>query len=209
MNVQTRFLTDDKNGYNVIAELPGVDPALRDEVVMIGGHLDSWHSATGATDNADGAAVVMEAMRILKAIGARPKRTIRMALWGGEEEGLLGSQKYVERYLKGDANSAAREKFSVYFNIDPGAGPIYGFYLENNEAAKPIFDAWLEPFRDLGARRNIISGHRQYRSLEFHPRRHARLQPCSGIRDYDVRTHHTNMDTYERVRDADCGRPRS
>ena len=119
MNVQTRFLTDDKNGYNVIAELPGVDPALRDEVVMIGGHLDSWHSATGATDNADGAAVVMEAMRILKAIGARPKRTIRMALWGGEEEGLLGSQKYVERYLKGDANRAAREKFYVYFNIDP------------------------------------------------------------------------------------------
>src|SRR5262249_21477460 len=101
VNVQTRFLMDDKNGYNVIAELPGVDPALRDEVVMIGGHLDSWHSATGATDNADGATVVMEAMRILKAIGARPKRTIRMALWGGEEEGLLGSQKYVERYLKG------------------------------------------------------------------------------------------------------------
>src|SRR5207237_5234944 len=119
VNVQTRFLTDDTNGYNVIAELPGTDPARRDEVVMIGAHLDAWHSATGATDNADGAAVVMEAMRILKAIGARPRRTIRMALWGGEEEGLLGSRKYVERYLMGEANRAVREKFSVYFNIDP------------------------------------------------------------------------------------------
>jgi hypothetical protein len=203
VNVQTRFLTEDKNGYNVIAELPGVDPALRDEVVMIGGHLDSWHSATGATDNADGAAVVMEAMRILKAVGARPKRTIRLALWGGEEEGLLGSQKYVERYLKGDANSAAREKFSVYFNIDPGAGPIYGFYLENNEAVKPIFDAWLEPFRDLGARRNIIQGIGNTDHLSFTRAGMPGFNPVQEYANYDVRTHHTNMDTYERVREAD------
>jgi carboxypeptidase Q len=203
VNVQSRFLTDDKNGYNVIAELPGVDPALRDEIVMIGGHLDSWHSATGATDNADGAAVVMEAMRILKAIGARPKRTIRMALWGGEEEGLLGSQKYVERYLKGDANTGAREKFSVYFNLDPGGGPIYGFYLENNVAVKPIFDAWLEPFRDLGARRNIIEGIGNTDHLSFTRAGMPGFNPVQEYADYDVRTHHTNMDTYERVREAD------
>jgi carboxypeptidase Q len=146
---------------------------------------------------------VMEAMRILKAIGARPKRTIRMALWGGEEEGLLGSQKYVERYLKGDANSAAREKFSVYFNIDPGAGPIYGFYLENNEAVKPIFDAWLEPFRDLGARRNIIQGIGNTDHLSFTRAGMPGFNPVQEYANYDVRTHHTNMDTYERVREAD------
>jgi acetylornithine deacetylase/succinyl-diaminopimelate desuccinylase-like protein len=203
VNVQTKFLTEDKNGYNVLAELPGLDPGLRDEVVMIGGHLDSWHSSTGATDNADGAAVVMEAMRILKAVGARPKRTIRMALWGGEEEGLLGSQKYVERYLKGDANRAARDKFSVYFNIDPGAGPIYGFYLENNDAVKPIFDSWLEPFRDLGARRNIMPGIGNTDHLSFTRVGLPGFNPVQEYANYDVRTHHTNMDTYERVREAD------
>jgi hypothetical protein len=203
VNVQTRFLTDDKNGYNVIAELPGTDPALRDEIVMLGGHLDSWHSATGATDNADGAAVVMEAMRILKAIGARPKRTIRVALWGGEEEGLLGSKKYAERYLMGDANRVAREKFSVYLNIDPGTGPIYGFYLENNEAAKPIFDAWLEPFRDLGARRNIIQGIGATDHLSFIAAGVPGFNVVQDYTNYDVRTHHTNMDTFERVREAD------
>jgi len=203
VNVQTRFLTEDKNGYNVLAELPGTDPALRDEVVMIGGHLDSWHSSTGATDNADGAAVVMEAMRILKAIGAQPKRTIRMALWGGEEEGLLGSAKYVEKYLKGDANKAARDKFSVYFNLDPGSGPIYGWYLENNEAARPIFDAWLEPFRDLSARRNIIQGIGNTDHLSFTRVGLPGFNPVQDYVNYDVRTHHTNMDTYERVKADD------
>lgn len=203
VNVQTHFLTEDKNGYNVLAELPGSDPSLRDEVVMIGGHLDSWHSSTGATDNADGAAVVMEAMRILKAIGAQPKRTIRMALWGGEEEGLLGSAKYVEKYLKGDANKAAHDKFSVYFNLDPGSGPIYGWYLENNEAVQPIFDAWLEPFRDLGARRNIIQGIGNTDHLSFTRAGLPGFNPVQDYVNYDVRTHHTNMDTYERVRPAD------
>jgi Zn-dependent M28 family amino/carboxypeptidase len=125
---------------------------------MLGAHLDSWHSGTGASDNADGAAVAMEALRILKAIGAQPKRTIRVAIWSGEEEGLLGSAKYVERYLKGDDKKAEREKLSVYLNIDPGTGPIYGFYMENNDAAKAIFDAWLEPLRDLGMRRNVLPG---------------------------------------------------
>jgi carboxypeptidase Q len=203
VNVQTRFLTEDKNGYNVLAELPGTDSSLRDEVVMIGGHLDSWHSSPGATDNADGAAVVMEAMRILKAIGAKPRRTIRMALWGGEEQGLHGSRRYVEKYLAGDANKAARDKFNVYFNLDPGAGPIYGWYLENNEAVKPIFDAWLEPFRDLGTRRNIIQGIGNTDHLSFTRAGLAGFNPVQDYVDYDVRTHHTNMDTYERVKADD------
>lgn len=203
VNLQTRFLTEDKNSYNVLAELPGTNPALRDEVVMIGGHLDSWHSSTGATDNADGAAVVMEAMRILKAIGAKPKRTIRIALWGGEEEGLLGSAKYVQQHLAGDANKAAREKFNVYFNLDPGSGPIYGWYLENNEAVKPIFDAWLEPFKDLGTRKNILQGIGNTDHLSYTRAGMAGFNPVQDYVDYDVRTHHTNMDSYERVKADD------
>ena len=199
VNVQTRFLTKDTNGYNVLAELPGTS----DEVVMIGGHLDSWHSSTGATDNADGAAVVLEAMRILKAIGTKPRRTIRMALWGGEEQGLLGSAKYVDRYLKGDANKAARDKFSVYFNLDPGSGPIYGWYLENNEAVKPIFDAWLEPFKDLSARRNIAQGIGNTDHLSFTRAELPGFNPVQDYANYDARTHHTNMDTFERVKPAD------
>ena len=138
VNVQGRYFTQDTSGYNVIAEIPGTDPKLRDEVVMVGGHLDSWHAATGATDNADGAATVLEAARILKAVGAQPRRTIRFALWGGEEEGLFGSKAWVAQHLAGDANKAAREKFSMYLNIDPGYGPIYGFYMEGNEPARAI-----------------------------------------------------------------------
>src|SRR5581483_6381864 len=205
VNLQTKFFEDDKNSYNVIAEIPGTDPALKDEVVMIGGHLDSWHTATGASDNADGAAAVMEAMRILMAIGARPKRTIRVGIWSGEEEGLYGSKAYVKSHLEGDANKTAREKMSVYLNIDPGTGPIYGFYMENNEAAKAIFDAWLEPFKDLKARRNIIQGIGNTDHLSF-------LAPGIDIpafnviqdyTNYDVRMHHTNVDTFERVNEAD------
>ncbi len=203
VNLQTRFLTEDKNGYNVLAELPGTDPALRDEVVMIGGHLDSWHSSPGATDNADGAAAVMEAMRILKSIGAKPKRTIRMALWGGEEQGLHGSRRYVEKYLAGEANKAAREKFNVYFNLDPGSGPIYGWYLENNSLVKPIFDAWLEPFKDLGTRKNILQGIGNTDHVSFARAGMAGFNPVQDYVDYDVRTHHTNMDTFERVKADD------
>jgi carboxypeptidase Q len=200
VNLQTRFLSDDQNSYNVIAELPGSDPVLRDEIVMIGAHLDSWHAATGATDNADGAAVAMEAMRILKTIGARPKRTIRMALWSGEEEGLLGSKSWVERNLMGDANKAAREKFDLYLNMDPGTGPIYGWYLENNDAVKPIFDEWLEPFREMGARRNIIQGIGATDHLSFIAAGVPGFNAVQDYTNYDVRTHHTNMDTFERVK---------
>ena len=203
VNLQTRFLSDDTNSYNVIAELPGTDPILKDEIVMIGAHLDSWHAATGATDNADGSAVAMEAMRVLKAIGARPKRTIRMALWSGEEEGLLGSKSWVERNLMGDANKPAREKFDLYLNMDPGTGPIYGWYLEQNEAVKPIFDAWLEPFREMASRRNIIQGIGATDHLSFIAAGVPGFNAVQDYTNYDVRTHHTNMDTFERVKLSD------
>jgi len=203
VNLRTKFYEQNKNSYNVIAELPGTDPLLKDEVVMMGAHLDSWHSATGASDNADGAAVAMEALRILKAIGAQPKRTIRVALWSGEEQGLLGSKKYVDKYLTGDDKKAEREKMSVYLNIDPGTGPIYGFYMENNEAAKQIFDAWLEPFRDLGARRNVLPGIGNTDHLSFTRVGVPGFNVVQDYTDYDVRMHHTNVDTFERVREAD------
>ena len=203
VNVQATYHEDDTNGYNVIAEILGTDPDLRDEVVMLGAHLDSWHSAPGATDNADGVATTMEAMRILKAIGVSPRRTIRLALWGGEEQGLLGSREYVQRHLAGDENRTRRDNLSVYFNHDPGRGPIYGFYLEENSAVKPILDAWLEPLRDLGARRNVIDkiGSTDHRSFI-----RAGIPGFNTVQDYagyDVRTHHTNMDTFERLSEAD------
>jgi carboxypeptidase Q len=201
VNIQTKYFTDDKNAYNVIADIPGTDK--KDEIVMIGAHLDSWHAGTGAADNADGAAVAIEAMRILNAIGAKPRRTIRMGVWNGEEEGLLGSQAYVNKYLAGDANKSARDKFDVYFNQDPGTGPIYGWYLENNSAIKPIFDAWLEPFKDLGARRNIWQPIGSTDHVSFNK---VGVLGFNAVQDYDLydtRIHHTNMDTFERVKEAD------
>ncbi|MDB4877026.1 MAG: peptidase [Gemmatimonadetes bacterium] len=203
VNVQGRYFTQDTSGYNVIAEIPGSDPRLRDEVVMIGGHLDSWHAATGATDNADGAATVLEAMRILKAVGAKPRRTIRVALWGGEEEGLYGSRAWVAQHLAGDANKAARDKFSVYLNIDPGYGLVYGFFMEGNEPAKAIFDAWLEPFKDIGARKNVIAGIGNTDHLSFIAEGVPGFNPIQEYANYDVRIHHTNMDTMERMKPED------
>lgn len=203
VNVQGKYFTSDTSGYNIIAELPGTDPKLKDEVVMIGAHLDSWHSATGATDNADGAATVLEAMRILKAVDAQPKRTIRVALWGGEEEGLYGSKAWVAKHLAGDANKAAREKFDVYLNIDPGYGPIYGFYMEGNEPAKAIFDAWLEPFKDLTARKNVSAGIGNTDHLSFIAEGVPGFNPVQEYTNYDVRIHHTNMDTMERMKPED------
>jgi len=200
VNVQTKYYdADGGNAYNVLAELPGTDPALRDEVVMIGGHLDCWHTGVGATDNADGATTVMEAMRILKAIDARPRRTIRVALWGGEEQGLLGSRAWVQQHLEGAANASARDKFDVYFNIDNGTGPIYGWFLQNNEAAKPMFDTWLEPIKDSGARRNVIEPVGATDHLNFVSAGVPGFNPIQDYVNYDIRTHHTNMDMVERV----------
>ena len=205
VNVQARFLDADRNTYNVLAEISGTDARLKDEVVMLGAHLDSWHTATGATDNADGAAASIEAFRILKAIGIQPRRTLRLALWSGEEEGLLGSRAYVQRYLAGDANAAARDKLDVYFNIDPGKGPIYGWYLEGNAAVRPIFDAWLAPFvdKELGARRNVMQSIGNTDHLSFTREGMPGFNPIQDYVGYDVREHHTNVDTADRVKEQD------
>ena len=200
VNVQTRFYdADGGNAYNVIAELPGTDPVLKDEVVMIGGHLDSWHTGTGATDNADGSTTVMEAMRILKAIGARPRRTIRVALWGGEEQGLLGSQAWVTEHLAGPAHAAARDRFDVYYNIDNGTGKIYGWFLQGQEEVRPIFDSWLEPLKSIGARRNVSEPVGSTDHLSFTDAGVPGFNPIQDYGNYDIRTHHTNMDTSDRL----------
>jgi hypothetical protein len=203
IDLQARFFEQDRNTANVIAEIPGTDPKIGSEIVMVGAHLDSWHSATGATDNADGVTTVMEAFRILQAIGVKPRRTIRLALWAGEEQGLLGSRAYVQKHLGGDANAAARDKFSVYFNLDNGIVPISGFYLEGNEAMGRIMAAWLKPLADLGATIATPKGIGATDHLSFKNVGLPGFQAVQDYKDYDVRTHHTNMDTDERVpRDA-------
>ena len=202
-DVRVRYQVADTSGYNVIAELPGTDPALKNEVVLIGAHLDSWHSATGATDNADAVAAMIEAMRMLKAVGVQPRRTIRIALWGGEEEGLLGSKAYVEKHLKGDANAAARDAIAVYLNDDPGMGPTYGFYTEENAGAKAIFDEWLRALGDQGVKRNPVDRIGSTDHLSFAAVGIPAFTTLKDYRDYDVRTHHTNADFYERVSERD------
>lgn len=200
INLQSKYFDDDGGkAYNVLAELAGADPAVRDEVVMIGAHLDSWHTGTGATDNADGVTTVMEAMRILKVIAARPRRTIRVALWGGEEQGLVGSRAWVKQHLAGPENAATREKFDVYLNIDNGTGPIYGWYLENREALLSLFDQWLKPLRQFGARRNILEPIGATDHVSFNEVGVPGFNPIQDYTNYDTRTHHTNMDTADRV----------
>jgi hypothetical protein len=203
VNVQGRFHEEDLNGYNIIGEIPGVDSEIGDEVVMVGAHLDSWHSATGATDNADGCAVAMEAMRILTVLEVQPRRTIRIGIWGGEEQGLHGSRHYVEDHLSGEQGQAARDKFSVYFNLDPGYGAIQGWFLEGNAAMYPIMQAYSEPFADLGADTLTMRGIGSTDHLNFIRVGLPGFQAIHSYVDYDVRTHHTNMDTYERIAEDD------
>jgi Iap family predicted aminopeptidase len=196
VELRTRYHEDDTNSYNVVAEIPGTDPALRDEVVLIGAHLDSWHTGNGATDNADGAIAAMEAMRILAALNAHPRRTVRVALWSGEEQGLLGARAYVMQHFK---DQAARDKLAVYLNDDPGSGKTLGFYMEGNQTAKAIFDTWLEPLKELGATRNINEGIGSTDHVAFIE---AGLPGFNVIKEfdaYDVRTRHTNADFSERV----------
>jgi len=142
-----------KKVYNVIAEIPGTDPRLKDQVVLLGAHIDSWHGGTGAADNASGCIVMMEALRILKALDAKPRRTIRVALWGGEEQGLIGSNGYVSAYLfdrEKNEKKPGFDKFSVYFNMDNGTGRYRGIYLQENNLVRPLFEEWMEPMRDMG-----------------------------------------------------------
>ena len=195
IDVGARF-HGDRNSYNVLADLPGVDPMLRDEVVLLSAHLDSWHTATGATDNADGVTAVMEAMRILTAVGARPRRTIRVALWSGEEQGLLGARAYVDRHLR---DEAARRHVSVMINDDPGTGATYGVYMQDNAAAKRIVDAWIEPLRDVGARRNVIEGIGSTDHVPFDEIGIPAFTVIKDFRNYDTRTRHTNADMPDAV----------
>jgi hypothetical protein len=202
LDVKSSFQDKDLQGYNVIAEIEGTDPLLKDEVVMIGAHLDSWQAGTGATDNASGSAVMMEAMRILKAIGVNPRRTIRIGLWSGEEQGLLGSRGYVKKTFTGD-QAAAADKFSGYFNIDNGTGKIRGIYLQGNEACGPIFSSWLAPFKDLGASTVTVSttGGTDHQSFDG-----IGLPGFQFIQDpieYNTRTHHSNMDVYDHLIEDD------
>jgi len=201
-DVKTKFYTDDIKGYNVVAEIPGTDPVLKDEIVMVGGHLDSWHGATGATDNAAGSAVMMEVVRILKATGLQPKRTIRIALWSGEEEGLLGSRGYVKTHFADPADMVLKpehSKVSAYYNLDNGTGKIRGIYLQGNEAARSIFQEWLKPFNDLGATTVTISNTGGTDHQSFDGVGIPGFQFIQDAIEYDTRTHHTNMDTYDHL----------
>ena len=199
VEIQATYDEADRNTHNVIWEIPGTDNAVKDEIVMVGAHLDSWHTATGATDNADGSATVMEAMRILKALNIRPRRTIRGALWAGEEQGLLGSRAYVAQHLAGDKNKAARDKFSVYFNLDNGFPPISGFYMEGNEPARAIMAEWLKPVASLGAIMPAPGHIGATDHLSFLDVGVPGFQAVQEYTDYDVRTHHTNVDFAERI----------
>jgi len=199
VEIQATFDESDRNTHNVIAEITGTDNALKDEIVMVGAHLDSWHTGTGATDNADGVTTVMEAMRILKTLNIKPRRTIRAALWAGEEQGLLGSKAYVEQHLAGDKNKAARDKFSVYFNLDNGYPPISGFYMEGNEPARAIMTEWLKPMSNIGAIMPSPGHIGATDHLSFLDVGVPGFQAVQEYINYDVRTHHTNMDTAERI----------
>ena len=224
VDLQVEYQDQDNMGYNTIAEIPGSD--LKDEIVMLGGHMDSWHSGTGATDNGAGVAVAMEAVRILQTLGLKPRRTIRIALWTGEEEGLLGSRAYVAQHFgklepgnpgvvpPGTPNSqpAARpklttlpeyEKFSGYFNLDNGTGKIRGVYLQGNNGVRDLFSQWLMPFRDMGASTITISntGGTDHQSFDG-----IGLPGFQFIQDeieYDTRTHHSNQDVFDRVQADD------
>lgn len=206
VETKTRFLTEDLKGYNVIAEIPGTDKKLKHEVVMLGGHIDSWHGATGATDNAAGVAVMMEAVRILQELGIKPKRTIRIALWGEEEQGLHGSRGYVKNTFGDPATmklTKEHENLSAYYNLDNGTGKIRGIYLQGNDAVRPFMEAMLAPFHDLGATTVTIrnTGGTDHQAFDA-----VGLPGFQFIQDeieYDTRTHHTNMDTYERLQAED------
>ncbi len=202
LDVETKFFTNNTQGYNVVAEIKGTDKKLKDEVVMLGGHLDSWHSGTGATDNGAGSAIMMEAVRILKAIGVQPRRTIRIALWSGEEEGLLGSRGYVKKTFGDPATMqllAAHDKFSSYYNVDNGSGKIRGIYLQENESVRNIFAQWLAPFNDLGAKTITISNTGGTDHLSFDAVGLPGFQFIQDPIEYGTRTHHSNMDTYDHL----------
>jgi carboxypeptidase Q len=208
VDVLNRAYAETDQSFNVVAEIPGTD--RKDEVVMLGGHLDAWHAGTGATDNAAGCAVMMEAVRILKVTAVPLRRTVRIALWMGEEQGLLGSKAYVKEHLADRATMALRPehaRLSTYLNLDAGTGAIRGIFLQGNEAARPVFQQWLAPVAGLGAAtisiRNSMPGGSDHQS--FDEIGVPAFQFIQDPSDYEDRTHthHTNMDVYEAL-DADA-----
>ncbi|MEY2409476.1 MAG: carboxypeptidase [Verrucomicrobiota bacterium] len=240
VELQARYHTDDLMAYNTVAEIPGTD--LKGELVMLGGHMDSWHGGTGATDNAAGVAVAMEAVRILQAAGLKPRRTIRVALWSGEEEGLLGSGAYVRKHfgyytnINPEPKEAAKtespksserteertratrasirparkfvagpehQQISAYFNLDNGGGKVRGIYLQGNEAARPLFRRWLAPFADLGAETITLSNTGGTDHQSFDAVGVPGFQFIQDAMDYGTLTHHSNMDTLDRLQPDD------
>jgi len=222
IDLNVAYQDDDLNGYNTVAEIPGTDK--KDEIVMLGGHLDSWQSGTGATDNGAGCAVMMEAMRILKTLDLQPRRTIRIALWTGEEQGLLGSRAYVKQHFGylGDGNTPTfgggggpnaaplaltklpeYDKLSAYFNIDNGTGKVRGVYMQGNENVRPIFRKWLDPFKDMGANTLTLSNTGGTDHLSFDAIGLPGFQFIQDELEYSARTHHSNMDVFDRIQADD------
>jgi carboxypeptidase Q len=220
VDLAVEFQDSDLMGYNTIAEIPGTD--LKDEIVMLGGHMDSWHSGTGATDNGAGVAVAMEAVRILQALNLKPRRTIRVALWSGEEQGLLGSRAYVAEHFGrmepattnvlggGSETTAPRlitkpdyDKLSAYFNLDNGTGKIRGVYLQGNEAVRAIFRQWLLPFHDLEAATLTIANTGGTDHLAFDAIGLPGFQFIQDEIEYSTRTHHSNQDVFDRIQEGD------
>jgi carboxypeptidase Q len=208
LNMQNRFFPKDTGSFNIIGEIPGTDPALKDQVVMIGGHFDSWHAGTGATDNGAGSGTMMEAMRVLKALGLKPRRTIRIALWTGEEQGLLGSRAYVRQHFgyadaDGFRPTAEQGRLAAYFNVDNGSGKIRGVYLQGIAAERPIFDAWMAPFTSMGMSTLTIRNTGGTDHLSFIAAGLPGFQFIQDPLDYSAETHHTNEDVFERLQPDD------
>ncbi len=208
VEVDAQYYDDDPMQYNTIAEIPGTDPVLKDEVVMLGAHLDSWHSSTGATDNGAGSAAVMEAARIILASGLRPRRTIRVALWSGEEQGLFGSTNYVKQHFGEKKNGSLvkgtdYDKLAGYFNLDNGTGKIRGVYLQGNANVKPLFEAWLAPFGDMGAKTLTLSNTGGTDHLPFDAIGLPGFQFIQDPVEYNTRTHHSNQDNFDRIQAED------
>jgi hypothetical protein len=208
LELQTTFFADDLNDYNVLADLPGSDAAVGQELAMIGAHLDSWQAGTGATDNGCGSAVVMEAARLIaawcKQSGQAPRRTIRACLWSGEEQGLLGSRAYAAKHLGTPAEPGPEHALvSGYFNLDNGTGKVRGVYLQGNEAVAPIFRAWLRPFHTHGASTLTLDDTGGTDHLAFHGVGVPGFQFIQDPVSYDTKTHHSNMDVWDHAVAAD------
>jgi hypothetical protein len=206
IEIDAAFTDKDTQGYNVVAEFPGTDKKLKDEIVMLGGHFDTWHSGTGATDDGAGCAIAIEALRILKAVGVQPRRTIRIALWDAEEQGLIGSREYVKNHFYDRAKKEKKpeyDKLAAYFNFDNGSGKIRGIYAQNNLAVMPIFEEWLKPLHDLGAMTVTSRTTSGTDHLSFDGVGLPGFQFIQDELEYGSLTHHSNMDVLDHVSRGD------